>query len=415
MSTTVVIGGGVIGLCCAHELARRGERVVVLEGEKPGAASWASGGWVVPTFSGPLPAPGVIRSILPSMLRRASPFFLNPMALPELTGWLWSFWRHSNARDYARGLEAVAALNRRTMALYDALQQDGVSFEMHKSGVLFAYLDRTHAAHLLEDLDHLEPLGYRRPEMLGPRDLRDLEPALGPAVVAGLLVEIERHIRPDTLLDGLRRRLTQLGADLRTGVAVTNVRRRHSGVVAVVTTQGDVAADRFLLAAGVWSNALARRCGFMLPVQAAKGYCVTVPSAAPLFRRPIYLSGARIVCSPFHGASQIAGWLELSGINPRVDAYRIEAMTRLATRYLPGWRPAQAERRAGMRPLMPDGLPVIGPAPRLENLFVATGHGMLGITLAPATARVIADLITRGAAEEDLAPFSPGRFGGATW
>ena len=415
MSTTVVIGGGVIGLCCAHELARRGERVVVLEGEKPGAASWASGGWVVPTFSGPLPAPGVIRSVLPSMLRRASPFFLNPMALPELTGWLWSFWRHSNVRDYARGLEAVAALNRRTMALYDALQQDGVSFEMHKSGVLFAYLDRAHAAHLLEDLDRLEPLGYRRPEMLGPRDLRDLEPALGPGVAAGLLVEIERHIRPETLIDGLRRRLVQLGADLRPGVAVTDARRRNGAVVSVNTTQGGVEGDRFLIAAGVWSAALARRCGFTLPVQAAKGYCVTAHSAAPFFRRPIYLSGARIVCSPFHGASRIAGWLELSGINPRVDAYRIEAMTRLATRYLPGWRPAQAERRAGMRPLMPDGLPVIGPAPRLENLFVATGHGMLGITLAPATARVIADLITRGAAEEDLAPFSPGRFGGATW
>ncbi len=414
MRTTVVIGGGVIGLSCAYELARRGERVIVLDGEKPGAASRASGGWVVPTFSGPLPAPGVIRSVLPSMLRRASPFYLNPLALPELTGWLWSFWRHSNARDYARGLTAVAALNRRTMALYDALQQDGVSFEMHKSGVLFAYLDKAHAAHLLEDLDHLESLGYRRPEMLGPRDLRELEPALGPAVVAGLLVEVERHIRPDTLLDGLRRRLAQLGADLRTGVAVTNVRRRNGAVVTVVTTQGDVAADRFLLAAGVWSNALARRCGFMLPVQAAKGYCVTAPSAAPLFRRPIYLSGARIVCSPFHGVSQIAGWLELSGINPQVDAYRIEAMTRLATRYLPGWRPAQAERRAGMRPLMPDGLPVIGRAPRLENLFVATGHGMLGITLAPATARAIADLITRDTADEDLAPFSPGRFDGAT-
>ena len=410
MSTTVVIGGGVIGLCCAHELARRGERVVVLEGEKPGAASRASGGWVVPTFSGPLPAPGVIRSVLPSMLRRASPFYLNPLALPELTGWLWSFWRHSNARDYVRGLEAVAALNRRTMALYDALQQNGVSFEMHKSGVLFAYLDRAHAAHLLEDLDHLESLGYRRPDMLGPRDLRELEPALGQAVVAGLLVEVERHISPETLLDGLRQRLVHLGADLRPGVAVTDARRRNGAVVSVHTTQGDIAGDRFLLAAGVWSNELARRCGFTLPVQAAKGYCVTARSAAPFFRRPIYLSGARIVCSPFHGASRIAGWLELSGINPRVDAYRIDAMTQLATRYLPGWRPEQAENRAGMRPLMPDGLPVIGPAPRLGNLFVATGHGMLGITLAPATARVIADLMTTGQTDIDLAPFAPGRF-----
>src|SRR3990172_1427352 len=332
MSTTVVIGGGVIGLCCAHELARRGERVVVLEGEKPGAASRASGGWVVPTFSGPLPAPGVIRSVLPSMLRRASPFYLNPLALPELTGWLWSFWRHSNARDYVRGLEAVAALNRRTMALYDALQQNGVSFEMHKSGVLFAYLDRAHAAHLLEDLDHLESLGYRRPDMLGPRDLRELEPALGQAVVAGLLVEVERHISPETLLDGLRQRLVHLGADLRPGVAGTDARRRNGAVVSVHTTQGDIAGDRFLLAAGVWSNTLARRCGFTLPLHPPKRYCVTARSAAPFFPRPIYLSGARLVCSPFHGASRIAGWLELSGINPRVDAYRIEAMTRLATR-----------------------------------------------------------------------------------
>lgn len=410
MSTTVVIGGGVIGLSCAHELARRGERVIVLDGEKPGAASSASGGWVVPTFSGPLPAPGVIRSVLPSMLRRASPFFLNPLALPELTGWLLSFWRHSNARDYARGLEAVAALNRRTMALYDALQQDGVSFEMHRSGVLFAYLDRAHAAHLLEDLDRLEPYGYRHPEMLGADDLHDLEPALGPEVAAGLLVEIERHVRPETLLDGLRQRLVQLGADLRTGVEVTAVRRRNGTVLSVDTSHGSLAGDRFLIAAGVWSGVVARRCGFTLPVQAAKGYCVTAPSAAPLFHRPIYLGGARIVCSPFHGASRIAGWLELSGINPQVDEYRLGAMTRLATRYLPGWRPEQAENRAGMRPLTPDGLPIIGRAPRCENLFVATGHGMLGITLAPVTALVVADLITRGEVDADLAPFSPSRF-----
>src|SRR3972149_2879101 len=138
------------------------------------------------------------------------------------------------------GVGAVAALNPRKMAPFGGLEEDGGPFEMHRSGVLFAYLDRAHAAHLLEDLDRLEPLGYRRPEMLGPRDLRDLEPALGPGVAAGLLVEIERHIRPETLIDGLRRRLGQLGADLRPGVAVTDAGRGHRAGVSVNTTQGGV-------------------------------------------------------------------------------------------------------------------------------------------------------------------------------
>ena len=413
MSATVIIGGGVIGLCCAHALARRGERVIVLDAEKSGAASAANAGWIVPTFSGPVPAPGMVRESLAAMLHRENPFYVNPLSLPELAGWLRAFWGRCNARDYARGLEAMAALNHRAMALYDALAQDGVSFEMHRSGLLFAFLDRAHTAHLLDDLDHLQALGYHRPEMLGPKDVRDLEPALGPEVVAGLLVEIERHVRPETLLEGLRRRLAELGADVRKGVEVTGVRHKNGTVAAVTTSAGGLAGDRFLIAAGVWSELVAQRCGFALPVTAAKGYSVTAPAPEPFFRRPVYLSEARIVCSPFRGASRIAGWLELSGINPATDARRLAAMTRLATRYLPHWRPAQEERHAGMRPLTPDGLPVIGRAPRFDNLYVATGHGMLGITLAPVTAKVIADLILRDDADEDLAPFSPGRFGRA--
>jgi D-amino-acid dehydrogenase len=410
VSTTVIIGGGAIGLCCAHALAQRGERVVVLDGGKAGAASAANAGWVVPTFSGPLPAPGVVRTVFSSMFRRDSPFYLNPAVLPELAAWLWTFWRRSTPRDFSRGLEALAALNRGTMTQYDALARDGVAFEMHRLGVLFVFLHAASAHHLLEDLEHLAPYGYGRPAVLSHKDLRDLEPALGPEVSAGYLVERERHLRPESLLEGLRRRLQALGVDLRFGAEATGVRVRHRAATAVVAGDEHIWGDRFVIAAGAWSGRVARRCGFHIPVQAAKGYSVTAPAASPFFRRPLYLSEARIVCSPFQGATRIAGWLELSGLNPAADARRVGAMARLATRYVPGWRPAQEDRRAGLRPLMPDGLPVIGQAPRLENVYVATGHGMLGITLAPVTGAVIADLITKGRAGEDLAPFSPARF-----
>lgn len=346
-------------------------------------------------MAGPLPAPGVVGQSLRWMLRGDSPLYIRPRAAPALAGWLWRFWRHCNARDYQAGVEAVAELSAGTMRLFNELAAE-LPFEMHEQGILYAFLSR-------RTLEHVR---HGAGQALSAHEVREREPALGPDVVGGFLVAGERHVRPETLVAALAEHLAR-------DPDVTFVRTRATGliarggrVVAARTAEGDVVGDAFLLAAGAWSGVLGG-----LPVQGGKGYSVTVEAPALRLRQPVYLDEARVACSPFDGALRLAGTMELSGLDAGPDPRRVAAMTRASERYMPGWRNGRRTTAwAGLRPVTPDGLPVIGRLPDYENAFVATGHAMLGVTLAPATAAAVAELMCGGDAQADLRPFDPARF-----
>lgn len=412
MGRTVVIGAGVIGLLCAYELHLHGERVTLIDRGEPGmACSWGNAGWVVPSLSGPICAPGVVGSSLASMLRRESPLYIKPQWNLDLMRWLWSFWRHCNARDYRAGLAAVSALNRTTMSLYDSLERV-IDFEMHRSGLLFVFLRSAAMEHVIADFELMRPYGYALPAPLHQHDLRNLEGRLSRDVVGGFLIEQERHVRPDTLTAGLVAHLARAGVDMRPHTAVVGFSRTGHTVDALETSAGRIEADRFLIAAGAWSGILSRRAGFSLPIQAVKGYSVTIEATPGSgIALPLYLGEAKVACSPFLGAFRVGGTLELSGLNSNVDARRLAAVRRGVERYLPGCATGQGEVEwVGARSVAPDGLPVIGRIPGYDNLYLATGHGMLGVTLAPATAVAISELMRLGEATADLSSFDPGRF-----
>ena len=413
MRRTIVIGAGIVGLLSAYELQRRGHHVTILDKGDPGAAcSSGNAGWIVPSFSGPLPGPGLVTGTLRSMMDPESPIRVRPEVTRDLARWVWMFWRRCNQADYQAGYGAVAAMNRRTMTRYDALWADGVVFEMHRTGLLFVFLDARSKHHHLADLALLEPHGYPPPRELSGAEVRDLEPGVAPRVMGGLLLEGERHVRPETLTAGLVARLAQVGVEIRTRVEVTGVRRRgRREASAVITRGGEAEADRVLLAAGAWSGLLARRMGFHLPMLVGKGYSITVTQPALRLGRAVQLSEAKVACSPFRAALRIAGTVEITSPTPAIARRRLAAIRRAASRYLLDWdRGEGAVEWMGMRPFLPDGLPAIGRAPGYDNLYVATGHGMLGITLGPTTAAAIADLMDGGHPDVDLAAFDPARF-----
>ncbi|HET9984520.1 MAG TPA: FAD-dependent oxidoreductase [Longimicrobiales bacterium] len=413
MSRVVVLGGGVIGLASAYELAQRGERALVLDRGVPGGACSAGNlGWIVPSLSEPLPAPGLAWTSVKWMLRRESPLYVDPRFALRAAPWLWRFWRHCNARDYERGLEAVGGLNGRTLERFDALEADGVDFEMHRAGLLFLFHSVAARERSFAEFEALAALGLASPSRLDPDEVLGLEPGIAPGVAGGVMIAGERHVRPETLSAGLARRARELGAEVRGGVEVTDVIRRGGRVTGIVTADGTLEADALVLAAGSWSGRIARRLGFPLPIQPGKGYSVTIrdPAAAPA--RPLYLSEMRVGLSPFDGAIRLGGTMELSGFGPRIVPARVAAIRRAAARYYPGAAEGGDQVEwMGLRPLTPDGLPAIGRAPGWENVFVATGHAMLGVTLAPVTGLAVAELVTGGESSFDLGPFDPGRFG----
>jgi D-amino-acid dehydrogenase len=402
-----VIGGGVIGLACAWFLQEGGAEVVVLERDGAGmAASRGNAGWITPGLSNPLPAPGVTLQALRWILRSDSPFLLRPRLDPDFAVWLWRFWRSSARPRYLAGMQAMLALNGRTLELYDRLVADGVEFEMHKDGLLFLFLDERAAEEEAAVLDDLRRYGYPgEVQRLTVAETQDLDPAVGDRVRGAFLAAAERYVRPESLTAGLASALREKGVELREGVEVSAIATSRGGWH-LRTPVEEIAADKVLVAAGAWTGRVLAPLGVKIRQEAAKGYSLTAQGEGTRPRHALYLGEAKVGCSPFEAGVRLAGTLELAGIDLNPNRARLDAVACTAARYLRDWRPVAPELEwAGLRPLPPDGLPLIGPVPGHDGLFVATGHGMMGVTLAPSTGAAVAPLVLEDRLVPELRPF----------
>lgn len=408
-----VVGGGAIGLCIAEALQRRGASVAVVDAGRFGAgASAGNAGWVTPALSTPLPAPGAVSQALRWMLSSTSPLLIHPTLRPSLLRWLLAFCRHTSAKRYAAGVTALVSLTERTVRDFEALADRGVAFEMHRDGLLFVALDADALAKEHLALSQQQAVGYRGAvEVVDRTAVQELEPAVSPRVPGGIYAADELHVRPETLTEGLAARLRDDGAELLEHTAVRSLTRDGRGWRLVLDAGRTLACERVVVAAGVQTARLLRPLGVRLPLEGAKGYSVTVPSPVGGVRRPLYLLEAKLGVTPYEGAVRLAGTLELGARGLGLNPPRVRALEDAAGRYLRAW-PARGQGRAwaGFRPTSPDGLPAIGPVPGCSGLFAATGHVMLGITLAPTTAEVLAPVICGEPAAPQLAPFSLARF-----
>ncbi|MFI1735985.1 NAD(P)/FAD-dependent oxidoreductase [Streptomyces acidicola] len=407
-STALVVGGGVIGLACAHALGRAGLQVTVLERDRLGSgASRGNAGEVCPDIVEPLGSPGLAVKAVAGMLRPASPLWINPVPSVRLWGFLARLGLHSTTRHYTAGAASLAALAEGTFALFEELEALGVHGEAAKNGFLFAYPSYEEAEHGLAAFRRLgAPVTAGPP--LTARALADLEPALGPAARAGFVVEHQWSLDPTRFVDSLARRLRADGATLVEGARVTAV-HRAGGRTEVRTSAGTYGADVVVIAAGVWSREHLRGLGVDVDLVAGKGYSFAVPADEPPARL-VHLGSAKAVLTPLGKRVRVAGTMEFDRDPDRFRQRRVDAIARAARPYLPG---ADWERREqewmGPRPMTPDGLPLIGPVPGRPGVFLATGHNMLGLMLAPATGRLIAGLVT-GTADATLAArFAPRR------
>jgi D-amino-acid dehydrogenase len=410
----VVIGGGVVGLCCAYELSRAGAEVVVLErGEVGSGASLGNTGWVCPSFSYPLPAPGIIGEGLRGMLHGGGPLAIRPTLDPTFLRWLLGFRRSATRERWERGATALIGLNRRTLELFDAYMAQGVEFEMHSSGLLLVATTPAGLASYAAIFRDLRALGFEGQSVeLGAGEAKELEPALSAERLAGgVHALVDRYVRPESLVEGLARALGAAGMELREQVAVERLDAANGGL-RVTTDAETIPADRALVAAGASSPPLLGRLGISLPLVGARGYSYTFTGGAMRPAHALYLAEAKVGISSYSGSVRIAGVFELGHTSDDLHRGRIEAMLKSVEPYFEEWSPASETALlewAGLRPMTADGLPLIGAAPALQNVFVATGHGMLGVTLAPATAALLAPLVLEGRGAPELAPFDPAR------
>lgn len=404
-----IVGGGLIGMFAAYHLNRRGVDVVVLERDRVGGAcSSANAGWITPSISVPVPAPYLRRTSLRWLLLPDSPLYIKPAALPKLAPWLLQFWRHCSPASFEHGCRALADLGADIMAQFDQLEADGLHFEQQRQGLLMVFGKQSA---MDAELEELARVGYGPIQCLSPEELHAKEPALERRYSGAIHVLPERHLRPEKLCAQIAARIREAGVEIREGVEVDDLRLASGRAQSLETDAGSVHADHFLIATGAEASRLAGVCGTRLPIQAGKGYSVTVDNPTTSITTPIYLADANLGVAPYKGALRVAGTMELSGINRRLDKRRVAAFRRTAEREVPGiFEGGEVHEWVGMRPLTPDGLPVIGKLPKTNNVFIASGHQMVGVKLAPSTGRVLSELIVDGRSQVDLEPFAPGRF-----
>ena len=409
----IVVGGGAVGLCCAREIARRGGEVTLVErGRCGGATSLRNAGQIVPSLCTPLSSPGVIKQAFGWMLKPGSPLGLRVSLDPDYLLWLLRFALNSSEEKYRECLKAALVLGKDTHLLFEELQKEGVEFEMHRKGILFATLSEETLREDVEIYRELERAGYDGEyEVLGGEEARRFEPSLSEKVVGGLFVKDERHVRPESLAKGLVADLRSRGVRILEGAEVYGFRHGEKGSWWVLTSEGDLDADRVLLAAGVWSRELLAELGVKIPLEAGKGYSVTSAGRGTRPERPLKFAEAQVVLTPYDGGVRVSGMFELSGIDLSLKQRKLESIIRAASPYLRDWRPEKPRLEwAGLRPATPDSLPLIGKVPGLSNFYLATGHGMLGVTHAPATARMLAPLVLEDRPVPELEPFRLERF-----
>jgi len=383
-----VVGGGVIGTCAAHSLARAGAEVVVLDPAPGRGASWGNAGLVVPSYALPLATPDVLRSLLGA---HPEVTFGRPLPLGTLL-WLGRFAlaaRPGRAWRVAERLRALAEASRR---LYDEL-----AIPLCATGLLHVARDEETWRAECRAARRLAAIGVRSEE-LDPDALARAEPGLAAGAAGAIRFPDDRSLDPERATAALAAAAVAHGAEYRPWT-VTGVVRTAGRVTAVETDHGLVRGRAFVIAAGAASARVGRLFGARLPVEAAHGWSLTIPAAGPLLAHPVVLADEQVVVNAGPDRVRLTGGLEFggpraAGPDPRAVARLREAANRavpaLADIAAPGvpWR--------GARPMTPDGLPLIRVV--ADGVVAATGHGTLGMTLAPATGRIVTALVGGSAA-----------------
>jgi D-amino-acid dehydrogenase len=411
----LVAGAGAVGLSCAYFLQRAGCEVTLLDAGPVGAgASWGNAGWVSPSLSAPIPGPAAVVTALRSVGKPDSPLWLAPQPDPAFALWGLSFLRHCTRASNERGLAATALLSKDAFRFYDVMRADGLAVDLERRGLLFIARSaaelNAELAELSRAASHGVAAGITR---LSGDECRDRQPVIGPDVAGGVFVESDGHLDPRRLTAALAALVTSRGGTIRAGTPVRGFAVRDGRVAAVLAGAGEqIAADSVVIAAGALSAPVTRLLGARLPMTAGKGYSVSV-ACPELPETPMYLVESRTGATPLAGRLRLAGTIEFSGLNSRLDRRRITSLTRAARAYFPGldWTDV-AEEWTGMRPLLPDGLPVLDRVPGTANAYVATGHSTLGITLAAVTGAHMAEFVRTGTAPAALRPFRFARYAG---
>ena len=414
----LIVGGGIVGLSVAYYCSRKGHRVTLLErgGRNRDGCSFVNAGMLVPSHVVPLASPGMVRLGLRWMWNPESPFYVKPRLSTDLLSWAWKFNRASTQAHVDRAAPVLRDLH---LASSDCYREWASiwnnEFNLVERGMLMLCNTERGLEEETKTAEYARRLGISS-EVLTPSATAELEPNLRMAIAGSVYFPVDCHLAPERLMAVLAREVEAAGVEVSYDTGVDGWRSKGNRIEAVRTSGivgAEVRADEYVICAGIWSQKIARDLGIRIPMQAGKGYSLTIEKPATLPRVCAILSEARVAVTPMGSSLRFAGTMELTGIDEDISAARVRGIVKSVVAYFPDVTPAQlgqAPARTGLRPCSPDGLPYVGRVSRFANLSVAAGHAMMGMSLGPITGKLIAETLSDEALSCSLEGLSPDRY-----
>jgi D-amino-acid dehydrogenase len=409
----LIIGGGPIGLSCAYYLLKMGRKVTILDSNEIGKGSGAgNAGHIVPSHIIPLAAPGVVTSALKWMLDpKSSPFGLKFRLDPKYISWLLQFAAACSEGNVRRALEPMKNLGQLSADNFaEIIAEEKFDCHYRTTGFLNLFKNQIGFDDARHEADFLQKHGIPV-SVYDKSRIHEVEPAARGEVVGGVHFTGDAHLNPAIFLRLLGERVRALGAEVHEHTPVTGFVSAGGKVRAVRTGVGEFEAEQVILAAGAWSSIVARDLRINIPVQPARGYSLTASAIQNMPRQALILGDRRVAVSPLGKLLRVTGRLEVGEFSVTPNPRWIARLEEFAREYIRLDEKLDIkETWAGLRPVTPDGMPIIGRAPHHSNLIIASGHAMLGLSLGPGTGQVAAELISGRQTAFDLRPFGMERF-----
>ena len=411
----LIIGSGVIGLSTACYCARRGHHVTVIDRnpEQRDGCSFGNAGMVVPSHFVPLAAPGMVALGLKWMWNPESPFYIKPRLNWELMSWAWKFMRAANAAHVARSAPLIRDLSFASRACFEefaALPNN--DFGLVKKGLVM--LCKTQ--HSLDEeaafAQRANALGVPA-EVLDAKGISKLDPDVTMDVAGGVFFPKDCHLSPNRFMAGLKQQCDTMGVKFHWSTEVEGFTLDGSRVSGIKTKSGEFTADEVILCGGSWSPVVARELGLKLPMQAGKGYSLTLTKPRELPQICSIFTEARVAVTPMGGTLRFGGTMEIAGLNEDINPVRVRGIIKSVPKYYPKFALEDFEGIQpwrGLRPCSPDGLPYLGRTAKFKNLTIATGHAMMGLSLGPITGRLVSEIVSGEKSSMPIDLLNPDRY-----
>jgi D-amino-acid dehydrogenase len=409
-----IIGGGINGLFSAYYLQKMGYEVTIIEQNNlSDSCSHGNAGMIVPSHIIPLAAPGMIAKGLRWMLSSTSPFYVRPRLSGSLLKWGWLFYKNATAENVEKSIPILRGISLLSKSLYQDFERDvDFDFGWHERGLFMLYQTAAMQHEEIEGAAIANKVGIEA-QVLTAKDVQDLNPNAKINAIGGVLYPGDAQLNPNLLIQGLKNRLFTEGVRFCSNTEVTGFTIKNQKVTSVLTQNDVLDFDEIIVAVGAWSGILSEKLGISLPLQGGKGYSFMLDGLSEKVSIPSIMLEARATATGMGDDLRCAGTMEIAGIDLSVNMNRVQGIVNGVNSFFPELNIKLPQKEViwrGLRPCSPDGLPYIGRVKHLKNVTIATGHGMMGLSLGPATGKLVSEIIEKGPLSMDVVPLAVERF-----